>query len=137
MASIQRLYAENRYQPLSQLAVLPAQAMCSSQVRQRSSSPELQLTSRLTLSPTAKTSRKNLVPILSQPLFSQPQLTSPKPVLSPPDKNAPPTAEGAKALRAWLEAEQVGGAQAAHTYSYYEAIEQYLGPFGEKGYPLG
>ncbi len=55
----------------------------------------------------------------------------------PPAKADPPTPEGAAALDAWMVAHIAGHAQAATTYTYYEVMDEYLGPWGESGYLLG
>ena len=56
--------------------------------------------------------------------------------LHPPPKTARPSPERIAALRAWLTAHVAGHPLAVNTYTFYEVIDQYLGPWGATGYPL-
>ncbi|MBF2053521.1 MAG: hypothetical protein IGS03_08660 [Candidatus Sericytochromatia bacterium] len=56
--------------------------------------------------------------------------------IQPPDLNAPPTPEGAQALRDFLEGYMSDSPAAATTYEFYEQLDNYLGPWGEEGYPI-
>jgi hypothetical protein len=56
--------------------------------------------------------------------------------LRPPAKNSQPTSENVRALREWLMVHVAGHALAATTYTFYEVIDQYLGPWGGQGYPI-
>lgn len=56
--------------------------------------------------------------------------------LQPPAKNASASAANVQALERWLNAHVAGHALAAHTYTFYEVIDTYLGPWGASGYPI-
>ncbi len=56
--------------------------------------------------------------------------------LRPPAKDSKPTAGRILALRKWLTAHIAGYALADKTYTFYEKVDQYLGPWGESGYPI-
>lgn len=55
---------------------------------------------------------------------------------APPPKDSQPTAARIAALTSWLTAHMAGHAMAVTTYTFYEVIDDYLGPWGERGYPL-
>lgn len=55
----------------------------------------------------------------------------------PPDRNSRPTPESISQLRLWLDAHVAGRALASQTYTFYEVLDAYLGPWGEAGYPIG
>lgn len=56
--------------------------------------------------------------------------------LEPPPKDSRPTPERSAALTQWLTAHVAGHALAVTTYTFYEVIDRYLGPWGSRGYPL-
>lgn len=56
--------------------------------------------------------------------------------LQAPAKNSRPTSENVRALHEWLMAHVAGHALAVRTYTFYEVIDQYLGPWGDQGYPI-
>ena len=65
----------------------------------------------------------------------------PDPALSllptPPAKNAPPTPENARLLQAWLDSITAYRATTAgRPWTFYEQLDNYLGPWGESGYPI-
>ncbi len=57
--------------------------------------------------------------------------------LAPPPRNSIPTPERRAALAAWLTAHMAGHPLAETTYSFYEVIDEYLGPWGSGGYLIG
>ena len=56
--------------------------------------------------------------------------------LEPPPKDSRPTPERSAALTEWLTAHVAGHALAVNTYTFYEVIDRYLGPWGSRGYPI-
>lgn len=54
-----------------------------------------------------------------------------------PPKNATPTPALVQALYDYLTARIAGHPQAPHPWTFYEVLDTYLGPWGEKGYPIG
>lgn len=54
----------------------------------------------------------------------------------PPPKNSKPTAQTIAQLEAWLTSLIAGHPQATQTYTFYEEIDKYLGPWGANGYPI-
>lgn len=70
-----------------------------------------------------------------EPVFVGAQFDAAKTV-EPPERASVPTPERVIQLRNWLEANQAKGSEADTTWQFYEVIDQYLGPFGEEGYPL-
>jgi len=79
--------------------------------------------------------QKSSLSIARQPVASQEDMAAAG-VQAPP-KNSRPNAERIAALREWLMAHVAGHALATETYTFYEVIDQYLGPWGDKGYPIG
>jgi len=67
---------------------------------------------------------------------------APKPIrslgggLTLPAKNAPPTAENVQALNAALTSLIAGHPQATDDWTFYEVLDDYLGPWGTNGYPI-
>lgn len=57
--------------------------------------------------------------------------------MDPPAKDSPPTAENIKNLEIWLNSIVMGHPGAINTYTFYEEIDKYLGPWGINGYPIG
>ena len=58
-------------------------------------------------------------------------------VTGPPAKTAAATAQNVSTLEAWLTSHICGHAQAATTYTFYDVVDGYLGPWGESGYLIG
>jgi hypothetical protein len=56
---------------------------------------------------------------------------------APPSRSSKPTPDRVKALDNWLLSLTHGHPKAKEPWTFYEEIEAYLGPFGEKGYPIG
>ena len=57
--------------------------------------------------------------------------------LKPPAKDAEPTPDNVRALRAWLDAVTAYGAYTTgRPWRFYEELEAYLGPWGPSGYLL-
>ena len=56
--------------------------------------------------------------------------------LSLPAKTAKPTAENIRALEAGLTSVISGHPQSIEPWTFYEELDQYLGPWGNKGYPI-
>ena len=54
-----------------------------------------------------------------------------------PSKNSPPTPATVKNLYDGLDSVIAGHAGSVELWTFYEVIDQYLGPWGEKGYPIG
>lgn len=54
----------------------------------------------------------------------------------PPLKNSKPTPESIAQLGNWLTSLIAGHPQAIQTYTFYEEIDKYLGPWGAAGYPI-
>lgn len=57
--------------------------------------------------------------------------------MPPLPKTAPPTPENVQIVRTWLTSLIAGHTGARNTYTFYEEIDTWLGPFGASGYPLG
>jgi hypothetical protein len=57
--------------------------------------------------------------------------------MEPPKKDSKPTPENIQKLEQWLTSIIAGHPGATHTYTFYEKIDKYLGPWGESGYPIG
>lgn len=58
--------------------------------------------------------------------------------LSPPATDSAPTPSNVAALRAWLRSIQAFQESSAdEPWLFYEEIDAYLGPWGERGYPIG
>lgn len=57
--------------------------------------------------------------------------------MEPPKKDSKPTPENIQKLEQWLTSIIAGHPGATHTYTFYEEIDKYLGPWGEDGYPIG
>lgn len=57
--------------------------------------------------------------------------------MEPPPKNSEPTQENVKKLERWLTSIIAGHPGATNTYTFYEEIDKYLGPWGKEGYPIG
>jgi hypothetical protein len=57
--------------------------------------------------------------------------------LSLPTKTARPTSENLKLLQAGLTSVISGHPQSIQPWTFYEELDQYLGPWGNKGYPIG
>ncbi len=57
--------------------------------------------------------------------------------MEPPKKDSKPTLENTQKLEQWLTHLIAGHPGATHTYTFYEEIDKYLGPWGNDGYPLG
>lgn len=72
---------------------------------------------------------------LSRPT-EKPEPTASQRTLKPPAKDAKPSPKTVKQLREWLRLRLAGGPMAKSTFSFYEDIDAYLGPWGDKGYPL-
>src|ERR1041385_9115989 len=53
-----------------------------------------------------------------------------------PPKNVPPTPLSSHALYTGLTSLMAGHPQAVETYTFYEELDKYLGPWGQKGYPI-
>ena len=56
--------------------------------------------------------------------------------MEPPKKDSKPTKENIQKLEHWLTSIIAGHPGATHTYTFYEEIDKYLGPWGEDGYPI-
>jgi hypothetical protein len=56
--------------------------------------------------------------------------------LSPPLKGARPAPENVRALKAGLTSVVAGHPQVHRAVAFYEEVDQYLGPWGNKGYPI-
>ena len=54
-----------------------------------------------------------------------------------PAKDAAPTPENLKTLHEGLTSVIVGHAGSIDMWTFYEEIENYLGPWGDNGYPIG
>lgn len=57
--------------------------------------------------------------------------------MNPPAKDSTPTLENIKNLEIWLNSIVMGHPAATNTYTFYEEIDKYLGPWGIQGYPIG
>jgi hypothetical protein len=57
--------------------------------------------------------------------------------LSLPAKTAPPTPQNIRALEAGLTSVIAGHPQSIQPWTFYEELDQYLGPWGTDGYPIG
>lgn len=58
--------------------------------------------------------------------------------MSPPAKDAEPTAENVRRLDDWLTSIMAFRVQSAdRPWLFYEEIDRYLGPWGPQGYPIG
>jgi hypothetical protein len=57
--------------------------------------------------------------------------------MEPPKKDSKPTQENIQKLEQWLTSIIAGHPGATHSYTFYEEIDKYLGPWGEDGYPIG
>jgi hypothetical protein len=55
---------------------------------------------------------------------------------APPLKTSKPTPARVRALDAWLLSLTAGHAQSEKPWTFYEKVDAYLGPFGDKGYPI-
>jgi hypothetical protein len=56
--------------------------------------------------------------------------------VSLPAKNARPTHENVRALEAGLTSAVAGHPQSIEPWTFYEELDQFLGPWGNKGYPI-
>jgi hypothetical protein len=56
--------------------------------------------------------------------------------LSLPAKTAKPTPENIRMLEAGLTSVIAGHPQSIEPWTFYEELDQYLGPWGNKGYPI-
>jgi hypothetical protein len=56
--------------------------------------------------------------------------------LSLPTKTARPTPENIRALESGLTSVIAGHPQSVQPWTFYEELDQYLGPWGNKGYPI-
>jgi hypothetical protein len=56
--------------------------------------------------------------------------------MEPPKKDSEPTPENIQKLEQWLTSIIAGHPGADHTYTFYEEIDRYLGPWGQDGYPI-
>jgi hypothetical protein len=56
--------------------------------------------------------------------------------LSLPAKNIRPTPQNVSALEAGLTSAVAGHPQSIEPWTFYEELDQYLGPWGNKGYPI-
>jgi hypothetical protein len=54
----------------------------------------------------------------------------------PPKKESEPTPENIQKLEQWLTSIIAGHPGANYTYTFYEEIDRYLGPWGKDGYPI-
>jgi hypothetical protein len=79
-----------------------------------------------------------IVPWLKEILFSiEKQSTMARRIcMEPPKKDSEPTQENIQKLEQWLTSIIAGHPGATHTYTFYEKIDKYLGPWGEDGYPI-
>ena len=57
--------------------------------------------------------------------------------MEPPEKDSKPTDENIQKLDQWLTSIIAGHPGATRTYTFYEEIDKYLGPWGNGGYPIG
>jgi hypothetical protein len=57
--------------------------------------------------------------------------------MEPPRKESEPTTKNIQKLEQWLTSIIAGHPGATHTYTFYEEIDKYLGPWGKDGYPIG
>lgn len=57
--------------------------------------------------------------------------------MEPPSKESEPTPENVQKLEQWLTSIIASHTGAVHTYTFYEEIDKYLGPWGKDGYPIG
>lgn len=57
--------------------------------------------------------------------------------MEPPKKDSEPTPSNVQKLEQWLTSIIAGHPGAKHTYTFYEEIDKYLGPWGVDGYPIG
>jgi hypothetical protein len=57
--------------------------------------------------------------------------------MEPPKRDSEPTQANIQKLEQWLTSIIAGHPGATHTYTFYEEIDKYLGPWGEDGYPIG
>lgn len=62
-----------------------------------------------------------------------PRMPSPN---APPPRDSKPTPDRVKALSDWLVAITEGHPRSTNPWTYYEEVDQYLGPFGDTGYPI-
>ena len=56
--------------------------------------------------------------------------------MQPPKKNSKPIPDNVKKLDNWLTSIIAGYPNATTTYTFYEEIDKYLGPWGNGGYPI-
>jgi hypothetical protein len=56
--------------------------------------------------------------------------------MEPPKKESEPTPENIQKLEQWLTSIIAGHPGANYTYTFYEEIDRYLGPWGKDGYPI-
>ena len=61
---------------------------------------------------------------------------TPTNIQGPPAKETPPSPESTRRLEVWLNSIIAGHAGAKTTYTFYEEIDKYLGPWGSEGYPI-
>lgn len=143
MTSIQPLFRTS-YAPLAQLKTHRPSAFHTADKPPKDhlqlSASKGAIPASLVALPKAPQSLKAAVQQMQQPRapksFSLSEIQALK-ALQPPAKNAPPTAENTQKLKVWLNARLAEQPLADHSYTFYEAIEQYLGPWGESAYPLG
>jgi hypothetical protein len=57
--------------------------------------------------------------------------------MEPPKKDSKPTQENIAQLEQWLNSIIAGHPGATRSYTFYEEIDKYLGPWGKEGYPIG
>jgi hypothetical protein len=57
--------------------------------------------------------------------------------MEPPKKDSEPTTENIAKLELWLTSIIAGHPGATKSYTFYEEIDKYLGPWGADGYPIG
>jgi hypothetical protein len=57
--------------------------------------------------------------------------------MEPPKKDSEPTPENVAQLEQWLTSIIAGHPGATRSYTFYEEIDKYLGPWGKEGYPIG
>lgn len=57
--------------------------------------------------------------------------------MEPPKRDSEPTSDRITLLEQWLTSLIAGHPGATETYTFYEEIDKYLGPWGGGGYPIG
>jgi len=78
-----------------------------------------------------------MAPAVARQDLGKGEVRSPGPNVIAPPKESEPTPNRIRQLRRYLTAHIAGHALARETYTFYEVIDAYLGPWGDRGYPIG